>query len=504
MGAELLSTTIIYLTWTYTLTTRFVNPEEWKNKDFQASHYLHWGCLYKLEDVKISWHIPQAAEIDFALELFRNIVEPAMNTLKGLIRQGDLNDTIWRNDFCRHLTFASKAFSDIFCLVRDVVTPEELRANIETSDVRYEIPEMLAAVEPISAPWVLRDPAHPDYQYLTDLRKQFGTLLHQSSMMLRHDEGSAIDAIQVLTCSIRTYLLECGDDFQNGMQMLESLSNDMNSSRQFPHQKELSRKAWAQKARTHNTFRFALNYAKRRYTDIEDHLIHDVVEWSLWQYATVREENQSLLGELVSYYDGSARRVLPVLYGALDPSTGVDRMKGALWTLKMDVFVNYITEEPDLVVELVRKIFMLQQVHKDSSMQDYVAALVGAIKGGLTEPCLLIYDIDNPYLDSATKDLKRTLIYVVEDTTVTVRARKQRNARVKIWDESAKKAVEDILTIAQSPDIHWVYTIYAVQFLQFLIRRDVPPSPSQLKYLLEKLSESNETIRYVWMSLSAC
>ena len=50
------------------------------------------------------------------------------------------------------------------------------------------------------------------------------------------------------------------------------------------------------------------------------------------------------------------------------------------------------------------------------------------------------------------------------------------------------------MSIARSPDIHWSYAIYAVQFLQFLIRRDVLTSPSQVEYLLEKLSDSNETI----------
>ena len=39
---------------------------------------------------QISWHVPNAEEVDFALELFREIVEPALAALKSLLENGKL------------------------------------------------------------------------------------------------------------------------------------------------------------------------------------------------------------------------------------------------------------------------------------------------------------------------------------------------------------------------------------------------------------------------------
>ena len=37
---------------------------------------------------QITWHVPNAAEIDFALEIFREVVEPALDTLEHLLEPG--------------------------------------------------------------------------------------------------------------------------------------------------------------------------------------------------------------------------------------------------------------------------------------------------------------------------------------------------------------------------------------------------------------------------------
>ena len=65
----------------------------------------------------MTWHVPNAEEIDFALQLFRELVEPAMTRLDLLLETGRSmqlfflsyyekeyqasRDAIWRNDFCR-------------------------------------------------------------------------------------------------------------------------------------------------------------------------------------------------------------------------------------------------------------------------------------------------------------------------------------------------------------------------------------------------------------------
>ena len=71
----------------------------------------------------MSWHVPCDAEIDFALELFRELVEPTLAKLEKLLEErmsckddeveenakrrylavGASRNGIWRNDFCRYV-----------------------------------------------------------------------------------------------------------------------------------------------------------------------------------------------------------------------------------------------------------------------------------------------------------------------------------------------------------------------------------------------------------------
>jgi len=67
---------------------------------------------------KMSWHVPSEEEIEFILEVFRDIVEPTLGLLEALLEdgislisthvhcradppEGVVRDAVWRNDFCR-------------------------------------------------------------------------------------------------------------------------------------------------------------------------------------------------------------------------------------------------------------------------------------------------------------------------------------------------------------------------------------------------------------------
>ena len=76
--------------------------------EFRHNHFRYWGRLYKPEDVKVchrqgyelgvlirtiqqlSWHVPSSEEIDFALQIFKEIVEPALDLLEELLKPGEL------------------------------------------------------------------------------------------------------------------------------------------------------------------------------------------------------------------------------------------------------------------------------------------------------------------------------------------------------------------------------------------------------------------------------
>lgn len=71
---------------------------------WQRRHHEQWGRTYEAKDVKIEWHVPSQLEIDFAIELLREIVVPALDTVEGLLKEaeeGGARSSTWTNDFCR-------------------------------------------------------------------------------------------------------------------------------------------------------------------------------------------------------------------------------------------------------------------------------------------------------------------------------------------------------------------------------------------------------------------
>ncbi|TBU39582.1 hypothetical protein BD309DRAFT_1022044 [Dichomitus squalens] len=496
-SGKLISSTLLTLSHTYPLENKFVNPDEWHSQDFKSNHHKYWGKLYKPEDVKLTWHVPSKEEIEFVLQIFREFVEPILGSLNSLLEPGIVRDEIWRNDFCRHLSFVRNAFSGIPTLAREVIPPEEQWSAMETSDILLEIPEMIACIEPLNSGFALPDPSDPRHQYITGLRRKFGEFLHKASVSLQQQgEENTVDAVHGLIRSIRTYLLEYGDSRDSYYLQADRYQNELNIARHYAGQKEWPRALYVRRARLYNAARLRWNSIERRRGPLEDSLIDDVTQWSMWSFITVRESSQSLLESLCNSFDGVRRRCLPALYKALEPGTEDDRMKGALWTLNMSTLAKYAIGEPTLATEFIQKLFACQHNEK-SSIQDCVASLAETCLSNFGEPNHVVYQVENQDLADALRDL-RSLVGQAGSSKdeLLARCRTQRIERIAITDKAISQTTDAVLTIANDERTHWRYAIVAVRCLRSLIRRDVPLKPSHVKLLFGKSHDSNASMRY--------
>ncbi|EEB88639.1 hypothetical protein MPER_13432, partial [Moniliophthora perniciosa FA553] len=77
---------LLTLTHTYPLENKFVNPDEWNSEEFRWNHHRHWGKLYAPDEVTISWHVPNNEEIEFAIQIFRELIEPTLQKLEQLLQ----------------------------------------------------------------------------------------------------------------------------------------------------------------------------------------------------------------------------------------------------------------------------------------------------------------------------------------------------------------------------------------------------------------------------------
>jgi proteasome activator subunit 4 len=44
--------------------------------------------MYLTRPVQLNWHVPNDDEIDFVIQIFREIVEPTLETLENLFKDG--------------------------------------------------------------------------------------------------------------------------------------------------------------------------------------------------------------------------------------------------------------------------------------------------------------------------------------------------------------------------------------------------------------------------------
>ncbi|RPD81724.1 hypothetical protein L226DRAFT_527984 [Lentinus tigrinus ALCF2SS1-7] len=496
-SGKLLSSTLLTLSHTYPLENKFVNPEEWNSSEFKANHHKYWGKLYKPEDVKLTWHVPDDDEIDFVLQIFRQFVEPILDTLHGLLEPGVVRDEIWRNDFCRHLSFVRNAFAGIPTLAREVIPAEEQNAALASSDILHELPEMIACVEPLSSGFALSNPEDPRHQYITRLRRNFGGFLHNASVSLQQQgEENTVDAVHGLVRSIRTYLLEYGDSRDSYYLQSDRYQNELNIARHYAGQKVWPRALYVRRARLYHAARLRWNSIERRRGPLEDSLVDDVTQWAMWNYRTVRESSQALLESLCNNFDGVRRRCLPALYKALEPGAEDDRMKGALWTLNLSVFAKYASGEPTLATKFVKKLFGCQHNEK-SSIQDCVASLSETCLSNFSEPSHVVYQIDNFELATALRSMRELI--TKEDSAadeLVSKCMQQRIERTSAIDEAITTTTEMVLEIANDSRTHWRYSIVAVRCLRALVRRDAPLKGPHIEYLLGRAHDSNASMRY--------
>lgn len=152
----------------------------------------------------------------------------------------------------------------------------------------------------------------------------------------------------------------------------------MSIARQYAGQKVWPRAVYIRRARYYHSARLRWSAIERRRGALEDVLIDDLAEWSMWHYPSGKDRSnvaynfrshssafnslqfekparphskhcprytlETVLSWLptltlgLQSFDGVRRRCLPKFYEALEPGTEDDRMKGALWALNVPVF----------------------------------------------------------------------------------------------------------------------------------------------------------------------
>jgi proteasome activator subunit 4 len=81
-------------------------------------------------------------------------------------------------------------------------------------------------------------------------------------------------------------MLEYGDSRDSYFSQAEQYTAECNVTRHYAGQKEWPRAVFVRRARLYHSARLRWNSIDRRRTPLEEQLVDDLVEWSMWHYAT--------------------------------------------------------------------------------------------------------------------------------------------------------------------------------------------------------------------------
>ncbi|KAJ2768311.1 Proteasome activator BLM10, partial [Coemansia nantahalensis] len=87
MASSLLYHVLSCLTRTSPLHGRSVPASQWANPEFRENHFRYWGQHPDVAspEFTIEWHVPSAAEVEFAQKILRQIVQPRVSELDEFI-----------------------------------------------------------------------------------------------------------------------------------------------------------------------------------------------------------------------------------------------------------------------------------------------------------------------------------------------------------------------------------------------------------------------------------
>ncbi|GAA5990546.1 hypothetical protein JCM10908_003124 [Rhodotorula pacifica] len=486
-SARVLAITLMTLTNTWVRDYRTVNAAEWQSDEFKRSSHQSWGRLYEVKDVKIEWHVASSAEIDFTLELLRDLVVPALDQLEKLLAQarvaGDMLSFEWVNDFCRLCNVVRSSLSGIPSLA---LFPRPEEPGVPASDAGDEVPEFIDHLPSCNTGIPLSDPADPRHQFVAGLRARAGQFFHDAVQALKgSQQQDTIDCIKMVIASIRVLELDYPCDTSAHESNKKSYDFALTISRVTRNQKLFPRFVWVRRASLYHASRLRLTSFYRKRSKLDDLLINDLCELSLSVYLAVRKSAQRGLGSIIHYYDGTRSLIYPKLFDALKPGSDHDVMKGALYVLGAKAPQNMAILDwrwgPRYLMAL------LGCSHQDRpSVQNLVKTVTHDYIIRLAEPMTLKNLVDSATLSQAADRLE-TLISLEQDADLVARVAAKARDRVNQKNEAYDELVPQLLQFASDPQTHWRYSLIATRLLRAMIRRDQPQRPALAVYMAQQL-----------------
>lgn len=475
-----------------------LNQNEWNDPKTARNAHRTWGKMYKAREVEYEWHVPTQSELEFALQLVRDFVSPAIAELESMQSvHVEQRDKIWSNDFCRRLSLVRATYEAMAGLLQE----SDAGGGQDASDVGgQECMDFIEAPPRIKSGFVLTDHTSPQYRFVADFRAKVGAMLYNCAKSSRTSEAEdKQDCTKLLIRSIRTYMIEYSYSSSEYHRQYQAFSYFRTLFKLYPRQEAMPRLYWFRRAAFYHASRGRWNSYFRRRTELDDKLIKEVIlEYCMSSYVGVRKTAQNSLDTIVARYDGTASICMPQLLAAVSPNVDDDRMKGALYVLLQKSFAYMAATDARLTAPYVLCLLNAHH-HPKPSLQNMVRRLLAEFTMRFAEPSALRFQLQNtPELLAAAKKVRDSLPNKTWDQAEEAMlddVRAQRDARVASIQLLHSQFTPEVLAVAQDGTRHWSIRSYAARMLRPLVRRDLDLLPELTTFFAEGILDSDKSCR---------
>ncbi|KAI9933023.1 hypothetical protein AWENTII_004630 [Aspergillus wentii] len=359
-----------------------------------------WSYQPDPNNLTMKWHVPKREELEFAVELFQNQSEAALDQLSALTsdtstvkRDGSGKD--WSDEVTRNLVLLRLILSGISVLFDSkaaattnnsetnkssaISNDVEMTDDQEVSNVDGEDPD---ATLDSSDDAVIRDSfSYPtgyplqenDPMYITihGIRERAGWVLHEVHRFLTDKQEDDVPCFGALYSAYRSWFVDVG--IERSAHVLDRvtrlLAADIHPYKMSGIRKDYPRPLLIRRANVYHLQRLRHNAAPRSRSRLDEILLLDIAESCVSVYTETRRNAQSAGESALKVVYGSRLLVIPPLLKALQKGVKENdhaRIKGALFSLLLSSVAKTVGRHWKYAPTLIRTFIDASAVDKPS------------------------------------------------------------------------------------------------------------------------------------------
>lgn len=482
-----------------------------------------WGQTPDPQSLNIQWHVPNTAEIDFAIRIFESQGGRSIEALDALTSESspikrDGTGKDWSDEVSRNLVLLKLVISGVSCFFRSddqSITPvtfqdSQMNGAISQKEARDESTDELAEPDDDKIRKTFQYPTgyplevgSPQYEAIHKMRRSAGETLHRVHQFLTQNQEDDVLCFNALYTAYRSWFIDIG--IERSAHVLDRLTRllaaDIHPFKFSGTRKAYPRPLLVKRANLYHFQRLRFNESPRVMSDLDKMLLWDLTQSSVSVYTDIRRTAQTASEAAVKCIIGSKPLIIPPLMDALEKAVETfdfQRIKGALFSLLFGSLAKPIGRNWKFAPRLIRLFIKVSEADKPS-----IQKLAGQASLQIADMCKAldrmvvldqatvdgVWPIDNPQGHGQTRTVAKSL----EEAKAVLPAKQNRIQKRRIVVESKKSdlAAELVGLVRTS---HWrgaqkiaqmvigldyrYETIASDEMLDLVVQGAIDPHPS--------------------------